>query len=229
MKLKCIAPILLLLGIASFSLAEEKKATILALGDSITAGSNNGASYREILVPEMQKRGLSFEFIGPNRDDTSRHAGFGGRNTASLRKMIEGIYKEYPADIVLLHSGHNSFSHNKPVKGIVADTALIVEKIHAIRSDATVVIAQVIPAGKLPKYDYIPQLNRELAALHNRFKAEEQKVVLVDMATGFNWRTDASPKDLVHPNLLGATKMANKWLAALLPLLEQYSANKTPK
>lgn len=89
-----------------------------------------------------------------------------------------------------------------------------------INPDATILLAQVIPAGKLPKYSYIPDLNKELASLSARLDKRGYSIVLVNLAAGFDWKTDTR-KDKVHPNKSGATKMANKWMDALLPLLDK--------
>ncbi|MCA9249204.1 MAG: hypothetical protein KDA42_18910 [Planctomycetales bacterium] len=194
--------------------------TILALGDSITAGGGSFVVYRQVLVPKLQERGLSCEFIGPNRDGTSAHAGYGGRNTHYLRSISQELYRKYPADIVLLHSGHNSFAHDEPVPGIVRDTEAMIATFREINPRVTILLAQVIPAGKLPKYSYIPQLNRELAVLAARLAHSDSRLVLVDQAAGFDWKTD-TVADHVHPNAAGAEKMAAKWFAALAPLLEQ--------
>ena len=81
----------------------------------------------------------------------------------------------------------------------------------------TVLLAQVITAGKLPKYSYIPELNAELARLAEKISTPAQPVIIVDHATGFDWRTDTIA-DLVHPNAAGAAKMAQRWFVALQAL-----------
>lgn len=199
--------------------------TILAIGDSITQGGKNFVCYRQVLIPELRKRNLAFEFIGPNKDATSNHAGYGGRNTKYLRSISKQIYGQYPADIVMIHSGHNSFSKDKPVAGIVRDTEAIIKNIQEINSNVTILLAQAIPAGKLPKYAYIPILNKELESLAARLNKRADKIVLVNQAAGFDWKTDTI-SDKVHPNAAGAKKMADKWMAALLPLLEKNEASK---
>ncbi len=95
--------------------------------------------------------------------------------------------------------------------------------IRTVNSNAVVLLAQVIPSGKLPKYSYIPELNVELAALAKRLAAEGIPIVLVNQAEGFDWKTDTIG-DQVHPSASGARKMAGKWLGALLPILENKAA-----
>ena len=196
----------------------EAKPTILAMGDSITEGSSRFTCYRQVLVPELKKKNIPFAFIGPKKDRTSAHAGYSGKNTKFLLEQSKKIYSKYPADIVLLHSGHNSFAKDKPVPGIVKDTQAIIENMHEINPKVKVLLAQVITAGKLPKYSYIPDLNKELEVLAKQMKGKGINVVLVNHSAGFDWKTDTT-KDKVHPNASGAKKMAEKWMKALEPLL----------
>ncbi|MDF1737976.1 MAG: GDSL-type esterase/lipase family protein [Verrucomicrobiales bacterium] len=197
--------------------AGDVSATILTLGDSITEGGGSFVSYREVLVSELKKRGAKFQFVGPKTDEVSPHAGYSGRNTAFLLSISKELFSAYPADILMLHSGHNSFSKDKPVPGIVRDTEAIIENARAANPGVTILLAQVIPAGKLPKYSYIPELNEELAALAARLSKRSYDIVLVDQAGGFDWESD-TVSDRVHPNAAGAKKMADKWMAALLAL-----------
>ena len=200
------------------------KTTILAIGDSITQGGKSFSCYRQVLIPALIKQGLAFEFIGPTKDATSPHAGYGGRNTKYLLSISKDVYIKYPADIVLIHSGHNSFSKDKPVQGIIRDTRAMIETISALNPKVTILLAQVIPAGKLPKYSYIPELNQELKVLSQRLISKNFKVILVNQADGFDWKTDTI-SDKVHPNASGAKKMAVKWMDALLPLLIKQEKN----
>jgi lysophospholipase L1-like esterase len=215
----------ILFSMATLSALGGEAPTILAIGDSITQGGKNFVCYRQVLIPELRKRNVAFEFIGPRKDSTSNHAGYGGRNTKYLLSISKQIYSQYPADIVMIHSGHNSFSKDKPVPGIVRDTEAIIKNIQEINPNVTILLAQAIPAGKLPKYSYIPKLNKELESLAARLNKRAYKIVLVNHADGFDWKTDTI-SDKVHPNAAGAKKMADKWMAALLPLLEKNDGNK---
>ena len=108
------------------ALTGKDKKTILALGDSITQGGKSFTCYRQILVPQLKAKGLNVEFIGPNKDATSAHAGYGGKNTGFLLSNIDKIYSKYPADIVLIHAGHNNFAKDKPIPKVIKNTEAII-------------------------------------------------------------------------------------------------------
>jgi len=79
------------------SVMVRKAPTILALGDSITAGGKGFPSYRETLVAELRSRGIAFEFIGPNNDPISAHAGFGGQSTEKLLQIVKKLRRRLHA------------------------------------------------------------------------------------------------------------------------------------
>ena len=83
-----------------------------------------------------------------------------------------------------------------------------------------ILLAQVITSGKLPKYAYLPDLNRAIAELAARLDTPSQRVILVNQAEGFDPMEDAIA-DHVHPNARGADKMATKWFDALVKVLEK--------
>jgi acetyl esterase len=195
---------------------------LMAVGDSITEGAEKFSCYRHPLWEKLFAAGYVVEFVG-TRTAESRvgplaHEGYGGKNTEFLAREVSAHFREHPADIVLLHSGHNHTVEEQPVPGIVAATERLITAFREANPHVTVLLAQVIPAGKLPKYAYIPELNRELALLAARLDQPAQRVVLVDQASGFDWRTDTI-EDKVHPNAQGAEKMAETWFRALTTVL----------
>tara|TARA_R110002096_G_scaffold48836_2_gene129199 strand:+ start:369 stop:1049 length:681 start_codon:yes stop_codon:yes gene_type:complete len=210
--------------LAGFPALAGEAPTVLAFGDSITAGGTSFVCYRQVLIPQLNEQNAAYEFIGPNEDSTSAHAGYGGKNTKYLRRISTEVYQKFPADIVMLHSGHNSFSNNQPVPGIVRDTEAIIQNISVINPDVRILLAQVIPSGKLPKYSYIPELNKELESLASRLSKNGYHVLLVNQAKGFDWKTD-TVGDKVHPNAAGAKKMADRWMEALSDLTVKSEAN----
>lgn len=210
-----------LLAFTAWSVAsatEQKIYHILPVGDSITEGGGNFSNYRYPLLKKLTAAGYRVEFTGSRTSASPvgplRHEGYGGKNAEFLAGVLENYFRTNSADIVLIHSGHNHTNTEAPVRGIVAATEALIRTARNANPHVIVLVAQVIPSGKLPKYEYIPELNVELAKLPARLTTQESPVIGVNMADGFNWRTDTI-SDHVHPNSLGAEKMAAKWFAAL--------------
>lgn len=205
---------------------EARTVTILPLGDSITEGGPRHRVYRYPLMAKLQAAGYHVAYVGGKSTFAEadsplgilKHEGYAGQNVGFLRSRIDAIYRANPADIVLIHAGHNQFADRGPVPGMLADTRAIIVAIRGINPKAMVLLAQVIPSGKLPKYSYIPEFNRGVAVLAAELDTPAQRVVLVDQAEGFDWHTDTID-DHVHPNAQGAEKMAQRWFEALQKLL----------
>jgi lysophospholipase L1-like esterase len=212
----------LLLPAALATGAADRPVRIMAVGDSITAGADFFASYRLPLREKLSMAGYAVEFVGTQNSATPdgplAHEGYGGKNTEYLALTVPANFRAHPADIVLLHSGHNHSIEEQPVPGILAATESLITAFREVNPRVTVLLAQVIPAGKLPKYAYIPELNAGLAQLAARLDRPGRRVVLVDQATRFDWKTD-TVADLVHPNIAGAEKMAQAWFEALKTIL----------
>lgn len=212
----------ILVALASASVARAEPVRLMAVGDSITAGADFFSNYRYPLWEKLFAAGYVVEFVGTQTSATRvgplAHEGYGGKNTEFLAATVPANFRAHPADIVLLHSGHNHFAEEQPVPGIVAATERLVAAFREVNPRVTVLLAQVIPAGKLPKYSYITELNTALAALAHRLDRADARVVLVDQASGFDWKTD-TVADKVHPNVRGTEKMAEKWFQALRQVL----------
>ena len=194
--------------------------TVLPLGDSITQGGGNFVSYLFPLCRKLAAQGLDAEFVGPRvqrfQGIELHHCGFGGKTIEFLDTQIDSLYRLFPADVVLIHAGHNHFVENDPVGGIIAAHRSVIDKILALNPSAFIFVAQVIGSGKLPKYAYIPELNRQLEEMVLGYGSGQ--VRLVDAGKGFDWQT-CTIGDHVHPNETGAGIIADNWFAALAPLL----------
>jgi len=206
------------------SVHKKQRFTVMGLGDSITEGGEKHPSYLIPLWKKLSTAGYAFDFIGPReincRIGKLSHSGFGGKNAEFLNAHIDSIYRKYPADIVLLHSGHNHFNTENPVAGIIGAQESIIRKILAINPEAKILVAQVIHSGKLPKYEYIPELNKQIAKMVRRLNLPN--VILVNQARGFDW-TKMTIDDKVHPNPDGAEKMAGVWFKAIQKVCKSQS------
>jgi len=215
---------LLLLLLTCLTVARAEPVKILPLGDSITEGGGQ-ICYRPALAKRLKDAGHDVAFVGPKEAPAGlRHGGYGGKNAEQIAKLYAGFHASTPADIVLIHAGHNHFADQKPVPGILRATESMIANARKANPKVTILLAQVITSGKLPKYSYLPELNQQLTHLANKLHRPEQRVLLVDQATGFDWKTD-TVADRVHPNAQGAAKMADRWFQALEPLLPAKTAS----
>ncbi|WP_297095016.1 alpha/beta hydrolase fold domain-containing protein [uncultured Draconibacterium sp.] len=204
------------------NLKQTKRITLLGLGDSITEGGEAFHSYLFPLWERLFTAGYQVDFIGPRsskcRIGQIKHCGFSGKDAEFLDTQTDSIYRTFPADVVLLHSGHNHFNSESPVQGIVKAQKSIITKILAINPDAKVLVANVIESGKLPKYAYLPELNQKIEKMVDELNLPN--VILVDQSKGFKWEKH-SINDKVHPNSDGAELMANVWFETLKEILPE--------
>ena len=205
---------------------------IMPVGDSITEGGKAFSCYRYPLWEKLFTAGYLIQYVGsrtsPSRLGPLHHEGYSGKNAEFLAATLAKTFREHPADIVLLHAGHNHFANEHPVPKIVRATESMIDTFRQVNPHVVVLLAQVIPSGKLPKYSYIPELNVQLAKLAARLNSPQQPIILVNMAAGFDWRTDTIG-DHVHPNARGAEKTAAHWFAALTNVLERPKQSFHPK
>lgn len=219
-------------GYAAVDAAGQRIYRIMPVGDSITEGGNTFASYRYPLWEKLFTAGYLIEYVGSRSNESRigplRHEGYGGKNAEFLAANVPRNFETHPANIVLLHAGHNHAIEEQPVAGIIAATESLIASFRKANPQVAVLLSQVIPSGKLPKYAYLPELNQELEKLARRLHQSEQPVILVDQAEAFDWRTDTMD-DKVHPNSRGAQKMAERWFEALKLVLEKPKQSFRPK
>ncbi|HSI09330.1 MAG TPA: GDSL-type esterase/lipase family protein [Rariglobus sp.] len=232
--LSALACLILPLSNAAPESVSAKPVTIMPLGDSITEGGTGFVVYRYPLMEKLRKAGYNVAYVGSKTTQPLAgsslgalpHEGYSGQNVAFIKARFAELYRANPADIILLHAGHNQFSDQHPVPGMLKDTRDIIATARSINPKVTVLLGQVITSGKLPKYSYIPEYNQALVALASELNNAKQPVILVNHAAGFNWQTDTIT-DMVHPNPKGAEKMATNWFDALAKILPPPVKGKT--
>jgi len=230
MKNEVIFVILMLLGLSATPMVADaqlqKRFTVMGIGDSITEGGETFESYLCPLWEMLYEAGYDFDMIGPRRSYTRigwiQHYGNSGKSAEWIAGGVDSVYAACPADIVLIHSGHNHFAEENPVGGIIAAYRKMLSGIRRVNPGAYVLLAKVIPSGKLPKYKYISELNRQI----EKFVKEENdaRLICVDQSEGFDWRKNTI-QDKVHPNKAGAQKMAKTWFLALQDILGEAPNN----
>ena len=219
-------------GFCATDSAGQRLYRIMPVGDSITEGGRTFACYRYPLWEKLCAAGYLVDYVGSRTSESRigplQHEGYGGKNAEFLAANVGKRFREHPADIVLLHAGHNHTVEEQPVPKIITATESMIATFRTANPQVTVLLAQVIPSGKLPKYSYLPALNDELAKVAARLNTPQQRIVLVNQAEGFDWTTDTI-EDKVHPNARGAEKMAARWFAALTNVMERPKQTSQPK
>jgi acyl-CoA thioesterase I len=205
---------------------------IMPLGDSITQGGRGSGSYRRPLWFLLQEAGYRADFVGsqsamqgfgvhPTDFDTDHEAHWGWRADEILAR-IEGWTANNRPDIVLLHIGSNDVGTGQDIGETVREIEGIVERLRRCNPEVTVLLAQVIPCAEPEVTDRFRRFNAALAKSAARLGTRESPVLIVDQFTGFNANTDTI--DGIHPTEDGARKMAERWFAALRPLLDARGA-----
>jgi len=227
-KVKIIIAFFVLIQIAGCSVhknlidKKQKVVSILGLGDSITEGSADFFSYLFPLDSLLKEHGYQINFIGPRnsvlRGDTIHHFGFGGKTAEFLAKSIDSIYAAFPADIVLLHSGHNHFQEENPIAGIIQAQEKIIQTIKSKNPKAVIFVAGVITSGKLPKYAYIPELDLAIKKMVDA--RHDASIIFVDQQQHWDWNV-STIQDKVHPNKAGALVIARNWFDALIKVIHK--------
>jgi acetyl esterase/lipase len=209
-------------GLLAAADTEARAWRVLAAGDSITDGGSTFSNWRYQLWEKLTAAGYYIDYVGsresPSRTGSFRHEGYGGKNVEFLADRLAEKFPSPAPDFLLLHTGHNHFAEEKPIPGMLAALERIVASARAANPRVTILLAQVIPSLKLPKYSYLPEFNAALPAFAARLSTNASPIVIVDHATGFDPAVD-TVADQVHPSASGAAKMADRWFEALVKLL----------
>jgi lysophospholipase L1-like esterase len=204
--------------------ADQKTYRIMPVGDSITEGGDSFSNWRQPLLEKLRTAGYQVEYVGsrksPSRIGDLAHEGYGGKNSGFLAATVPENFRKHPADIVLLHAGHNQFADRKPVPQMLKDTESLILNFRKVNPKVTVLLAQPITSAKLPKYSYLPELGRELVPLAKRLDSPASRILIVPQAEGFDPAKD-TVADLVHPNASGAAKMTERWFETLVTVMEK--------
>ena len=210
---------------------------LLPLGDSITQGHRIQQSYRYPLWQTLIDAGIEVDFIGSQRNaydgnpewpdyrgrafdrDHQGHWGWridqilNGHPNNSAGKLSDWL-QGYTPDIVLLHLGSNDAAQGHDSASTVAELGQVIRLLQADNPRVTILLAKVIPFGNPRVAPAIHALNAAIDGVAREHATARSRIIVVDQHTGFDTQTDTY--DGIHPNASGASKMARRWLRALL-------------
>lgn len=196
---------------------------IMPLGDSITFGYNGSNSdlggYRSTLETGLLSEDYVFDFVGSLDDGPpafdNDHEGHGGWHADEIAFSIYQWLIDNPAEVVLLHIGTNDISNGQNAEGIAEEIELILDEIDRYEKDAQIDII-VILARIINQYDPIQEIKDLNSAIQDLADTREDDIIVVDMESALIYPDDMS--DMLHPNDIGYSKMADEWLEAIVNL-----------
>jgi acyl-CoA thioesterase-1 len=188
----------------------SKVITIVALGDSLTAGYglSRQQAWPALITEKMRAAGYEFEIV---------NAGSSGDTTAGGLRRLPAILRAHKKiDIFVLELGINDAFRGVPIGQIRENLQAIVAQVRVRDPKAAIVIAGM----QLPDYssdDYIGAFGGIFAAL-----AEKNGATLIPyFLEGVGGNPSLNQWDRVHPNAAGQRVLAENVWRVLEPLVRE--------
>ena len=188
----------------------SKVITIVALGDSLTAGYglSRQQAYPALVAEKMRAAGYEFEVV---------NAGSSGDTTAGGLRRLPAILRAHKKiDVFILELGINDAFRGVPIDQIRANLQAIIDQVRARHPTAAIVIAGM----QLPDFssdDYVGAFGGIFGAL-----AEKNRAILIPyLLEGVGGNPDLNQWDRVHPNAAGQRVVAENVWRVLEPLLRK--------
>lgn len=181
---------------------QDKPATILFYGDSLTAGYglSKEQAFPAVVEEILEKRGEHAEII---------NAGLSGETSAGGKSRINWVLKR-PVDIMVLELGANDGLRGLPVEQTRQNLQAIIDKAREKNPDIKIIIAgMMVPPNLGPEYS--KSFQSIFPALAEENDAELIPFLLRDVA-GIKSLNQA---DGIHPNVEGHKIVAQNVLRVL--------------
>lgn len=214
--------------------SEVEPVRILPVGDSITHGYN-GSTYRVPLWELLRGGPCPVDLVGeydglPEADagaaiDTE-HQGKSGIRADGIAQRAEVIARGQGPDVALLLAGINDLIQRQSAESTLADLEDVIVGLRRGRPGIDVVLG-LLTENDIPWADQlVPSMNAALRQLAARLDTPDARVVVADLATGFDHPT--MTVDGLHPDAEGARHLAERWAAALGQVLPRCDAAPLP-
>ena len=184
--------------------------TIVALGDSLTAGYglSRKEAYPALVAEKMRAAGYKFDFV---------NAGSSGDTTAGgFRRLPEILRAHKKIDILILELGINDAFRGAPIEQIRSNLQAIIDQARGRYPDISILIAGM----QLPDYssdDYVGAFGGIFAPL-----AEKNHASLIPyLLEGVGGNPALNQWDRVHPNAAGQRIVAENVWRILEPMLRE--------
>jgi hypothetical protein len=229
------------LALSSLPSARAETIHILPIGDSITQGGrlDGEYTYRYPLFYQLKAAGIDFNFIGslrtgldpsfkwPDKNgvpfDPDHEGHYGWKTTAVRDKLVEWSsgWAAVP-DIAIIHLGTNDRDARDYNAGIAQPIKDMVTFLRTKNPRVAVLI------GHLNFNDaQAAEIRKIVDAAAKEISTADSPVTTVPTYEGWNpdpAQPESDTFDWVHPSTRGEVKLADKWFAALQPLLSKLAS-----
>ncbi|CAG8973853.1 hypothetical protein HYALB_00005599 [Hymenoscyphus albidus] len=147
--------------------------------------------------------------IGSLRAGTMQDNSHEGHSGAVIDEIaaFTSAYRERP-NVILVHAGTNDINQGLNLESAPLRVDALVEKLLTACPDATIIVARIIPSGRIATAGLVPPFNTAVAALMSTRIQKGQHIVIADL---FSAVQAADLPDKTHPNDFGYNKMAVSW------------------
>jgi acyl-CoA thioesterase-1 len=190
----------------------SKVITIVALGDSLTAGFglSRKQAYPSLIAEKMREAGYEFEVV---------NAGWSGDTTAGgLRRLPEVLRARKKIDVFILELGINDAFRGVTIEQMRSNLQAIIDQVRARHPGVAIIVAGM----QLPLYssdDYVSAFGQMYRTL-----AERNRVALIPyLLEGVGGNPEMNQLDRVHPNAAGQKVLADNVWRVLEPVLRKMS------
>jgi acyl-CoA thioesterase I len=183
--------------------------TILALGDSLTAGYglSRKQAYPALIAEKMRSANYQFEVI---------NAGWSGDTTAGGLRRLPPLLRGKKIDIVILALGINDAFRGVPIEQIRANLQAIIDRTRARHPGVFIIIAGM--QFPLASSDgYVRAFGEMFGGLGERNHA----ALIPYLLEGVGGDPELNQPDRVHPNAAGQRVLAENVWRVLEPILRK--------
>jgi acyl-CoA thioesterase-1 len=181
--------------------------TIVALGDSLTAGYglSRKQAWPALVAEKMREAGYEFEVVNAGSS--------GDTTTGGLRRLPALLRAHKKIDIFILELGINDAFRGVPIEQIRSNLQAIIDQVRARHPSVAIVVAGM----QLPDFssnDYIGAFGSIFAPL-----AEKNRGTLIPFfLEGVGGNPELNQWDRVHPNAAGQRVLADNVWRVLEPM-----------
>jgi acyl-CoA thioesterase-1 len=208
------------LGLAPFQTAGAAKRdasrviTILALGDSLTAGYglSRKQAYPALLGEKMRTANYQFEII---------NAGSSGDTTAGGLRRLPPLLRRKKIDVLILALGINDAFRGVSIEQMRSNLQAMIDQTRARHPNVSVIIAGMQLPIAASDDGYVRAFGEMFGAL-----AEKNRAALIPyLLEGIGGDPELNQFDRIHPNAAGQRVLAENVWRVLEPILAKFQAD----